>query len=101
MAYQTPMLQQYEKIKEQYPDCLLFFRLGDFYELFGEDAKILSKDDMTIDGRVARKYVATPSGIGTKVTLVGLQLSSDFLTFLFSESSSQLEQILSTAKFTN
>ena len=35
----TPMLKQYEEIHAQYPDCLLFFRLGDFYELFGEDAK--------------------------------------------------------------
>lgn len=37
------MLQQYQEIKEQYPDCLLFFRLGDFYELFGDDAKIGSE----------------------------------------------------------
>ena len=35
----TPMLQQYFEIKEKYPDCLLFFRLGDFYELFFEDAR--------------------------------------------------------------
>lgn len=38
--FKTPMLQQYKKIKDNYPDCLLFFRLGDFYELFAEDAKI-------------------------------------------------------------
>ncbi len=38
--FTTPMMQQYIKIKEQYPDCLLFFRLGDFYELFLEDASI-------------------------------------------------------------
>ncbi len=43
MTYKTPMLQQYQAIKEQYPDCLLFFRLGDFYELFGDDAKIGSE----------------------------------------------------------
>lgn len=35
----TPMMRQYLKIKEQYPDAFLFFRLGDFYELFYEDAK--------------------------------------------------------------
>ncbi|PMB85100.1 DNA mismatch repair protein MutS [Dolosicoccus paucivorans] len=35
----TPMMKQYFKIKEQYPDAFLFFRLGDFYELFYEDAK--------------------------------------------------------------
>ena len=34
----TPMMQQYFSIKEKYPDCLLFYRLGDFYELFYDDA---------------------------------------------------------------
>lgn len=43
MAYKTPMLQQWDEIKKQYPDCLVFFRLGDFYELFGDDAKIGSE----------------------------------------------------------
>ncbi|XLQ19716.1 MAG: DNA mismatch repair protein MutS [Candidatus Moraniibacteriota bacterium] len=38
--FNTPMMQQYSEIKEQYQDCLLFFRLGDFYELFLEDAKV-------------------------------------------------------------
>ncbi len=37
------MLQQYRKFKEQYPEALLLFRLGDFYELFGEDALVASK----------------------------------------------------------
>jgi DNA mismatch repair protein MutS len=36
---QTPMLRQYLEQKEQYPDCILFFRLGDFYEMFFEDAE--------------------------------------------------------------
>ncbi len=35
---QTPMMAQYQKLKEEYPDCLLFYRMGDFYELFHEDA---------------------------------------------------------------
>jgi len=39
----TPIMAQYHAIKEQNPDCLLFFRLGDFYELFLEDAKIASQ----------------------------------------------------------
>ncbi len=39
----TPMMQQYYDLKEQYPDAILFFRLGDFYEMFGEDAKIAAK----------------------------------------------------------
>lgn len=38
----TPMLKQYRQIKNQYKDCILFFRLGDFYEMFYEDAKIAS-----------------------------------------------------------
>ncbi|MEW5762388.1 MAG: DNA mismatch repair protein MutS [Bacillota bacterium] len=39
----TPMLRQYREIKQQYPDALLFFHLGDFYELFFEDAEIASR----------------------------------------------------------
>ena len=44
MAELTPMKRQYNEIKSQYGDCLLFFRLGDFYEMFDEDAKIASKE---------------------------------------------------------
>ena len=44
MAELTPMKKQYNEIKEQYPDCLLFFRLGDFYEMFNEDAKTASRE---------------------------------------------------------
>ncbi len=44
MAEMTPMKRQYYKIKEQCPDCLLFFRLGDFYEMFDEDAKVASRE---------------------------------------------------------
>ena len=48
MAELTPMKRQYNEIKEQHKDCLLFFRLGDFYEMFGEDAvyeKLIGGDD--------------------------------------------------------
>ncbi|OGF50866.1 MAG: DNA mismatch repair protein MutS [Candidatus Firestonebacteria bacterium RIFOXYA2_FULL_40_8] len=38
----TPMMRQYREIKKQYPDAILFFRLGDFYEMFFEDAKLAS-----------------------------------------------------------
>ena len=38
----TPMMQQYLRMKELHPDCILFFRLGDFYEMFNEDAKLVS-----------------------------------------------------------
>ena len=44
MAELTPMKMQYNEIKAQYEDCLLFFRLGDFYEMFDDDAKIASKE---------------------------------------------------------
>ncbi len=43
MDHPTPMLQQYQSIKSQYKDCILFFRLGDFYEMFFEDALRASK----------------------------------------------------------
>lgn len=43
MAEYTPMMKQYFEIKKQYPDCILMYRLGDFYEMFFEDAKIASK----------------------------------------------------------
>ena len=44
MAELTPMKRQYNEIKEQHRDCLLFFRLGDFYEMFDEDAKLASRE---------------------------------------------------------
>ncbi len=52
MAELSPMMKQYFEIKQQNPDTLLFFRLGDFYELFYEDAKIASRElDLTLTGR--------------------------------------------------
>ena len=44
MAELTPMKRQYLEIKQQHQDCLLFFRLGDFYEMFDEDAKLASRE---------------------------------------------------------
>lgn len=44
MAVYTPMIQQYLTIKEDYPDAFLFFRLGDFYEMFFEDAILASRE---------------------------------------------------------
>lgn len=43
MSTLTPAMQQYVDLKKQYPDCILFFRLGDFYEVFREDAQLCSK----------------------------------------------------------
>ena len=52
MAELTPMMQQYYAVKERNPDCLLFFRLGDFYEMFEEDARIASRElDLTLTSR--------------------------------------------------
>lgn len=48
----TPMMRQYFEIKENYKDCILFFRLGDFYEMFFEDAKIASRElELVLTGR--------------------------------------------------
>ena len=48
----TPMMQQYMEVKESYKDCILFFRLGDFYEMFFEDAKIASRElELVLTGR--------------------------------------------------
>lgn len=48
----TPMMQQYMLLKEKYSDCLLFFRLGDFYEMFFEDAQTASKElELMLTGR--------------------------------------------------
>lgn len=52
MAELTPMMQQYIKTKEEYKDCILFYRLGDFYEMFFEDAKVVSKElELTLTGK--------------------------------------------------
>lgn len=52
MADFTPMMQQYLETKKEYSDCILFYRLGDFYEMFFEDAKIASKElELTLTGK--------------------------------------------------
>lgn len=52
MAELTPMMQKYMETKQEYPDCILFYRLGDFYEMFFEDAKTASKElEITLTGK--------------------------------------------------
>lgn len=52
MAELTPMMQKYMETKAEYPDCILFYRLGDFYEMFFEDAKTASKElELTLTGK--------------------------------------------------
>ena len=61
----SPMMAQYMEIKDKYADVLLFYRLGDFYELFFEDALIASKElELTLTGRVA--------GLEEKVPMCGV-----------------------------
>ena len=40
----SPMMQHYLQTKKEYPGCILFYRLGDFYEMFFEDAEIVSRE---------------------------------------------------------
>ena len=48
----SPMMQHYVKTKEEYSDCILFYRLGDFYEMFFEDAQTVSKElELTLTGK--------------------------------------------------
>ena len=48
----SPMMVQYKQIKEQYQDCIIFYRLGDFYEMFFEDAVTASRElELTLTGR--------------------------------------------------
>ena len=52
MSELSPMMQEYLNTKEQYKDCILFYRLGDFYEMFFDDAKLVSKElDLTLTGK--------------------------------------------------
>ena len=52
MSEYTPMMQQYIDTKKDYKDCILFYRLGDFYEMFFEDAKTASKElEITLTGK--------------------------------------------------
>ena len=70
MAELTPMMKQYKEIHAQHPDCLLFFRLGDFYEMFDEDARIASKElDLTLTtGTGARPRRSAPPCAGCPTT---------------------------------
>src|SRR5512138_3359998 len=61
----TPLQQQYNRIKKQFPDTVVFFRLGDFYETFNDDAKIVSSVcNIVLTGR--------EMGTGNRVPLAGV-----------------------------
>lgn len=56
MARLTPMRRQYLEIKKQYPDCILMFRMGDFYEMFDEDAEVAARElEITLTSRAHGK----------------------------------------------
>ena len=85
MSNQTPMMKQYFKIKENYQDCILFFRLGDFYEMFFEDAKLASKTlDLTLTARAKNSEpipnhsiaVAINADISERTLLTGYGLNA-------------------------
>ena len=61
MAVLTPMMQQYMETKEQYKDCILFYRLGDFYEMFFEDAITASRElEITLTGKACGQEERAP-----------------------------------------
>ena len=61
----TPMMRQYLEIKDQHPDLIILFRLGDFYEVFFEDAETVSRDlELTLTGRSA--------GLSEKIPMCGV-----------------------------
>ena len=48
----SPMMSKYLETKNEHPDCILFYRLGDFYEMFFEDAKLVAKElELTLTGK--------------------------------------------------
>jgi DNA mismatch repair protein MutS len=85
MAGSTPMVKQYQEIKSDHKDAILFFRLGDFYEMFNDDALLASKElEITLTGRgdgesrmpmcgipyhAAESYIARLIGRGHKVAI--------------------------------
>ena len=57
----SPMMQEYLKTKEEYKDCILFYRLGDFYEMFFDDAINVSKElELTLTGKLCGKEERAP-----------------------------------------
>ena len=58
---ETPLRKQYLRIKHKYPDAIVFFRLGDFYETFDEDARIASRElEIVLTSREMGKGVKVP-----------------------------------------
>ncbi len=69
MFSNTPMLRQYKEIKDLHMDCILFFRMGDFYEMFGDDALLASKELEIV-------LTARDAGAGNKIPMCGIPYHS-------------------------
>ena len=75
MAELTPMMKQYLEIKKQNPDSILFFRLGDFYEMFADDAKLASRElDLTLTSRDKGKHAKPTEEQVPRETMAGLAM---------------------------
>src|SRR6266511_2943533 len=92
----TPMLRQYHEIKKQHPGTLLFFRLGDFYELFFDDALIGSREmEITLTARHKERGNPVPicgSGAGMGMSVLDVSTGEFFATQFQGESASQTPQ---------
>lgn len=70
MSKLTPAMSQYYQFKKEYSDCIIFFRMGDFYETFDQDAKTVSRElDITLTSRGKGKS-------GEKMPLAGIPYHS-------------------------
>ncbi len=69
MYSNTPMLRQYKAIKDAHQECILFYRLGDFYEMFGDDALLASKELEIV-------LTARDAGAGNKIPMCGVPYHS-------------------------
>ena len=70
MAGLSPLMQQYLSVKEQNKDTIVFFRVGDFYEMFFDDAKLVSKElELTLTGK--------DCGLEERAPMCGVPFHSD------------------------
>ena len=68
MAEYSPMMQHYLATKAEYKDCILFYRLGDFYEMFFDDALVVSKElELTLTGKDGEIWYRAERGCWSKI----------------------------------
>jgi len=88
----TPMMQQYLRIKAQHPDTLMFYRMGDFYELFFDDAERAAK---LLDITLTRRGVS--AGIPVKMAGVPYHAAEQYLWRSLSDSAYQWQSVSRSA----